>query len=142
MQKTNTLLLVIIAGLLAALLLKPAPKRYEVLPQNYLLDTATGKVVMIQVSEKVKADQRAREIAEQAEKKSEEAREKSEKDELLNKSCPEVLSRPVHDIASHSKGEGPLLGDVARGSLLEMEQRECQEWMMSKAAVSPSKSSQ
>ena len=95
MQKTNTLLLVIIAGLLAGLLLRPAARRYEVFQQNYLLDTASGRVVMIQVSKEVRADQRAKEAAKQADKNAAEAREKAYTEERLSKSCPEVLAKPL-----------------------------------------------
>src|SRR6266403_202688 len=128
MQKTNTLLLVIIAGLLASLLLKPAARRYEVFQQNYLLDTASGRVVMIQVSEEVKADLRGKEETKQAEKNAAEARDKAYKEERLSKSCPEVLARPAPKIAARSKGEGPRLGDLFDDALLEMDQKECQEW--------------
>jgi hypothetical protein len=135
MQKTNTLLLVIIAGLLAALLLKPAPGRYEVYrygslgPADYLLDTATGREVLIQVSDEVKADQRAKEAAKQPEKNAAEARDKAYEEERLSKSCPEVLAKPLSKIA-----------DAVDRSLMERDKKECQDWLRSKGAQSPSKS--
>ena len=138
-QKTNTLLLVIIAGLLTGLLLKPVARRYEVFQQNYLLDTASGRVVTIQVSEEVKADQRAKEAAKQTEKNAAEARDKAYKEERLSKSCPEVLARPLPKIAAGKKGEVPDLADPFESALLELHKEECQEWLRSKAAQSPSK---
>jgi len=140
MQKTNTLLLVIIAGFLAGLLLRPAARRYEVFQQNYLLDTASGKVVMIQVSEEVKADQRAKEAAKQAEKDAAEARDKAYKEERLSKSCPEVLAKPLPKIEAREKVEVPNLTDPTESYFLERDKKECQEWLRSKAAQSPSKS--
>jgi len=140
MQKTNTLLLLIIAGLLAGLLLKPAARRYEVFQQNYLLDAASGRVVLIQVSEEAKADQRTKEAAKQAEKDAAEARDKAYKEERLSKSCPEVLAKPLAKIAARKKGEVPNLADAFEQSLLEEGKKECQEWLRSKGAQSPSKS--
>ena len=132
MQKTNTLLLVIIAGLLATLLLKPAARRYEVFQQSYLLDTASGRVLMIHVSDEVKADLRAKEAAKQAEKKAEEARDTAYKEERLSKSCPEVLAKPLPKIAARKKGEFPDLADPLESYFLERDKEECREWLRSK----------
>lgn len=134
MQKTNTLLLVIIAGLLATLLLKPATRRYEVFQQNYLLDTASGRVLMIHVSDEVKADLRAKEAAKQAEKKAEEARDTAYKEEWLSKSCPEILARSM--IRPPVKGV-PNLADPLERFLLERDKEECREWLRSKQAHLP-----
>src|SRR5437870_1475253 len=109
-QKTNTFLLLVIVALLIALSLKPVPGRYEVFrygslaPAEYLLDTATGREVLIQVSDAVKADQRAKETAKQAEKNVVEARDKAYKEERLSKSCPEVLADPTPKMATRKKG--------------------------------------
>jgi hypothetical protein len=119
-SSTNTLLLMVIAGLMAGLLLKPAPRRYEVFQQNYLLDTTSGRVVMIRVSEEVRTDQRAKEAAKQAEKDAAEARDKAYREERLSKTCPEILARLVPKIASRSKGEVPPLADIARNAVLEL----------------------
>jgi hypothetical protein len=134
MQKTNTLLLVIIAGLLATLLLKPAARCYEVFQQNYLLDTASGRVLMIHVSDEVKADLRAKEAAKQAEKKAEEARDAAYKEERLSKSCPEVLAEPALKMATRKKGS---LRDAMDEALLDEQKKECREWLRSKQAHLP-----
>src|SRR2546421_7249362 len=124
-QKTNTFLLLVIVALLIALSLKPVPGRYEVFrygslaPAEYLLDTATGREVLIQVSDAVKADQRAKETAKQAEKNAEknvvEARDKAYKEERLSKNCPEVLAEPAPKMATRKKGS---LRDVMDEALL------------------------
>lgn len=125
----------IIAGLLVALLLKPWPGRYEVFrygslgPADYLLDTATGREVLIQVSEEVKADQRAKKAAKQAEKDAVEAKDKAYKEERLSKSCPEVLAEPAPKMATRKKGS---LRDAMDEALLDEQKKECREWLRSK----------
>ena len=144
MQKTNTLLLVIIVALLAGLLLRPESRRYEVFQQNYLLDTASGRLVKIQVSEEVKADLRAKEAAKEAENKAEEARKKAENDERLGRSCPDVLAAQAPKIVWRDKRNLSRLSDEVTVALFESQQKECQEWLKSraesKAAESPFKS--
>jgi hypothetical protein len=65
---------------------------------------------------------------------------KRAEEEGLSKSCPEVLAKPLPKIAARKKGEVPDLADPLESYFLERDKKECEEWLRSKGAQSPSKS--
>lgn len=115
-QYVNTALLLAILGLLVFLILRPQPGRYQWVDdaEPYLLDTATGELVVLGASEEARAHYQKRK-AEERERK-EEAREA-----WLDENCAAIL-------AGRSRGLWP-------GTWLppdEGQRRECEEWWMEK----------
>src|ERR1700693_1110040 len=129
MQKANSLLLLIIAGLLLGLWLKPEARRYELFHDDYLLDTASGKVVMMRVSEGVKADIRAK-VEEVATKK------EREDEGRLMKTCPDILVKEQSKALPAPKGNLDLV-QLAVEAESNLQRKECEEWVNSKAQTKP-----
>lgn len=128
MQKPNTLLLVIVVGLLVGLWLKPEARRYELFRDNYLFDTASGRLVMIQVSEEVKADLQAKESKAQELK----AKDKAEKDERMSKTCPAILAEDSPKVVPGKKRD---FSQILEEDLLKRQRRQCEEWLRTRNEV-------
>ena len=125
MQKLNTALLVIVVGLLVGLWLRPQPGRYQFPSKSepYMFDTATGRFVMLRVSDEVKGHMKAKKETE--ERVAREAREK-----WLKENCPSILAKnPLPEVANES------LAALFERAGYEQERRECEEWQRAKATT-------
>lgn len=124
MQKLNTALLLIAIALLVGLWVRPQPGRYRQLGEDYrpyLLDTATGELVVLK-AEKAKAQYRQ-------EKEREEAEQKAARDKWLAENCPDILAGAW--TRKFPKREFP-------NSLLSPEEdvrQECEEWQRARSST-------
>ena len=132
LEKANTILLLIVLCLLAYLILQPQAGRYQRFSDNpddalYLLDTATGKLVIVDAENAV----RIRREMEDAARGKKAAAEDAAAEEWRERNCPDVLA-----------GKLPESLDALQKGLLEKNpdrlsslRQDCEEWQQSKSNV-------
>lgn len=118
MQKANTVLLVIVLAVVLGLWFRPQPGRYRDLDGegSYLLDTATGTIVLMKVSDEVRKHIKENQAREKAEKK-------AGRESWLKENCPDILA------GTWQGDSGSLSLHPRRRELVERRREECEEWM-------------
>ncbi len=132
LEKTNTILLLIVLSLLVYLILQPQAGRYQRFSDNpddalYLLDTATGKLVIVDAENAV----RKRREMEDAARGRKAAAEDAAAEEWRERNCPDVLAGKLPE-SLDALQKGLLKKNPDRLSSLR---QDCEEWQQSKSNV-------
>lgn len=132
LEKTNTILLLIVLSLLVYLILQPQAGRYQRFSDSpddalYLLDTATGKLVVVDAENALR---KLREL-EDAAREWNAAAEDAAAEEWRERNCPDVLAGKLPESLSALQ-KASLKKNPDRLSSLR---QDCEEWQQSKSNV-------
>lgn len=129
LEKSNTILLLIVLSLLVYLILQPQAGRYQRFSDSpddalYLLDTATGKLVIIDADNAV----RKRREMEDAARERKAAAEDAAAEEWRERNCSDVLAGRVPESLS------PLQKAQLKKNPDELSslRQDCEEWQQNK----------
>lgn len=132
LEKANTILLLIVLSLLVYLILQPQAGRYQRFSDSpddalYLLDTATGKLVIVDAENAV----RKRRELEDAARERKAGAEDAAVEEWRERNCSDVLAGRVPE-SLDALQKARLKQNPDRLSSLR---QDCEEWQQSKSNV-------